>query len=110
MTLILTIRNAEAMQPGMSPSFTPERDTAILGRSKNCDWHLPDPKNAISSRHAELRRDGDGWVIKDISTNGTFINGATERMCGEHRIADGDTIRIGDYEIGAKIAADAPIS
>jgi len=93
MTLILTIRNAEAMQPGMSPSFTPERDTAILGRSKNCDWHLPDPKNAISSRHAELRRDGDGWVIKDISTNGTFIN--EERVQGRRTLRHLDVIRVG---------------
>ena len=108
MSLVLTIRNAEAMEPGMMPSFTLEQGTALIGRSKNCDWNLPDPKNAISSRHAEIRREGDGYVFKDMSTNGTFLNGATERMADERRIEDGDVFSIGHFEIAAKVVADAP--
>ena len=73
----------------------------VVGRSRNCDWTLPDASNAISSRHCEIRRDGDSWLLKDISTNGTFLNGAAERLSGEHRIADGDLIRIGHFEVVA---------
>jgi type VI secretion system FHA domain protein len=92
----------------VTPSFTLEGDSAVIGRSKNCDWNLPDSSNVISSRHAELRRDGETYFLKDTSTNGTFVNGAAERMAGEHRIAGGDVIRIGQYELVASIARAAP--
>lgn len=108
MTLILTLRNPDAAPEGVAPQFRVEGDGAVIGRSKNCDWNLPDANNIISSRHAEIRRDETGYVLKDISTNGTFLNGAGERMTGEHRLAEGDVIRIGHYEIVASIEAAAP--
>ena len=107
MILILTIRNAEALQEGMAAQFVMEGAAALLGRSRNCDWHLPDPQNAISSRHAELRRDGDAYLIKDISTNGTFLNDGAERLAAEHRLAPGDLVRIGRYEILVSLEAEA---
>jgi predicted component of type VI protein secretion system len=103
MILILTVRNTGALQPDMAAMFSPEGTSAVLGRSKNCNWNLPDPTNAISSRHAEIRRDGDAWLIKDVSTNGTFLNDRPDRLAAEHRIAAGDLIRIGAYEIVASL-------
>ena len=76
MTLILTVR-VTGTQPGdpLEP-YSVENDMIVVGRSKNCDWHLPDPTNAISSRHAEIRREGEAWLLKDISTNGTYLDRA----------------------------------
>ena len=108
MSLTLTLRNAEAAPEGMEREFTVEGDGAVIGRSKNCDWNLPDPSNIVSSRHAEIRRDEGGYLLKDISTNGTFLNGAGERMQSEHRIAEGDVLKIGPYEILASVRAAAP--
>lgn len=105
MTLILTVRNKDALQEGVAGEQRIDADLAVLGRSRNCDWHLPDPGNVVSSRHCEVRREGDGWLIKDISTNGTYLNGAPERLAGEHRVAEGDVIRIGPYELIASFAA-----
>ncbi len=46
----------------------------LLGRSPICDLVLDD--RTVSRRHAELRRDGDTWVLLDLgSTNGTWVNG-----------------------------------
>src|SRR5256885_4379835 len=73
MTLILTVESGGADEGPISP-YPVEGDLIIAGRSRNCDWHLPDPTNAISSRHCEIRRDGDAWILTDISTNGTFLN------------------------------------
>jgi type VI secretion system protein len=101
MTLILTVRNADALGEGAPAPFEVAGDMAVLGRSRNCDWPLPDPGNAISSRHCEIRREGDAWILKDISTNGTFLNDAAERLAVEHRIAEGDLLRIGHYEVVA---------
>jgi predicted component of type VI protein secretion system len=100
MILILTLKNPETLKEGMAAQLIVDGAGAVIGRSKNCDWHLPDPQNAISSRHCEISRDGDSFTLTDISTNGTCLNGASERMSGPHRLAAGDVIRIGDYEIG----------
>lgn len=113
MILILTIRNADALQEGMAAQFVMDGPVAVLGRSRNCDWNLADPQNAISSRHAELRRDGDAYLLKDISTNGTFLNDGGERLREERRLEPGDLIRIGKYEILASFEpeqAAEPIS
>ena len=58
----------------MAASSGSSGDHIVLGRSRNCDWYLPDPSNVVSSRHCEIRREGDAWLLKDISTNGTFLN------------------------------------
>ena len=108
MILILTVRNAEALPEGMAAQFVTDAPSAVLGRSRNCDWNLPDPQNAISSRHAEIRRDGDAYLLKDISTNGTFVNDSAERMGEERRIEPGDLIRIGKYEIVASFEQETP--
>jgi len=101
MTLILTVRNSEALAEGTQAAYTVEADHVLIGRSSNCDWNLPDPGNTVSSRHCEIRRDGDSWLLKDISTNGTYLNESADRLADEHRIAEGDLIRIGPYELVA---------
>jgi len=101
MGLILTVRNNGTLPGDDVPSFSMAGEMAVIGRSRNCDWHLPDPTNAISSRHCEIRRDGESFLIKDISTNGTFLNASAERLPAEHRLSNGDIIRIGHYEIVA---------
>lgn len=87
----------------------------VLGRSRDCDWHLPDPDRVVSSRHAEISfRDGHFW-LKDTSTNGVYINGASEPV-GEGQeapLANADCLRFGDYEVVVQligpVAAAAPV-
>jgi pSer/pThr/pTyr-binding forkhead associated (FHA) protein len=68
---------------------------AVIGRSPDCSVYLVD--SSVSRRHAEIRPEGDGWVLVDLgSTNGTRVNGAT---VGERRLADGDAITVGDAKI-----------
>jgi type VI secretion system protein len=105
MILILTIRNADALQEGVAAQYMMDGPNAVIGRSRNCNWYLPDPRNAISSRHCEIRREGDAFLLKDISTNGTFVNDAPERIT-ERPIAAGDLIRIGQYEVVVSVEAE----
>lgn len=66
-------------------------ETMLLGRSRECDLRLDDPN--VSRRHAELRRDGDGWMVRDLgSTNGVKVNG---RRVASARLAPGDELTIG---------------
>ena len=62
-----------------------------LGRAASCDYVIHDA--TVSSRHAELARDPDGWVIRDLgSLNGTRVNGW---LVKEQRLRDGDTLSFG---------------
>jgi hypothetical protein len=66
-------------------------DPFVIGRSRECDLVLDDPN--VSRRHAELRRDDDGWAVHDLgSTNGIKLNGNRSRG---GRLSPGDEITLG---------------
>ncbi|HEY3593073.1 MAG TPA: FHA domain-containing protein, partial [Polyangiaceae bacterium] len=52
----------------------------------------------ISRRHSLLRRSGNQWVVLDCdSGNGSYVNGV--RLTGEHLLAQGDVLQLGDYRL-----------
>ncbi|MGI4732250.1 MAG: type VI secretion system-associated FHA domain protein TagH [Janthinobacterium lividum] len=107
MTLTLSIRNVARLDNGMPTELVLHRRGALIGRSSTSDWSLPDPRNHISSRHLEVRFDGRFYMASDVSTNGTFLNGAGERMAGARRVEEGDVFQIGHYEVQARLSGDA---
>ena len=63
----------------------------VIGRMPECDVALSDPN--VSRRHAEVRRQGTGFVVVDLgSTNGTRVNGAQIK---ERVLNNGDEITVG---------------
>lgn len=107
MTLTLTIGNVARLDNGMPTEFVLSRRGAVVGRAASCDWSLPDPRNHISSRHFEIMFDGSGYILTDVSTNGTYLNGASTRLPAPHRIMHGDVVQIGHYEIAARLTGDS---
>lgn len=107
MTLTLRVRNTAQLDNGQPTEFVLHKRGAIVGRSPTCDWSLPDPRNYISSRHCEVVFKGDGYELKDLSTNGTFLNGCPDRMPPVWKIADGDVFLIGQYEVVAALSGEA---
>ncbi|WP_457312786.1 type VI secretion system-associated FHA domain protein TagH [Sphingomonas sp. UYAg733] len=103
----MSIRNVAGLDNGMPVEFVLHRRGAVIGRSSTCDWSLPDPRNHISSRHCEVSFDGQHYILTDLSTNGTFVNGAGERMGAPRRIDDCDVLQIGQYEIRAGLSGRA---
>ena len=68
-----------------------EGDRLRFGRLDDCDVVLED--GGISREHAELIREGDGWVIADLgSRNGTFVN---DGQVHRQRLRQGDIVRLG---------------
>jgi FhaA, N-terminal domain/FHA domain len=66
-------------------------DVAVIGRSKQCDIVVADPN--VSRRHAEIRRQDDGFVVVDLqSTNGIRVNGREVKRAA---LADGDRLQVG---------------
>ena len=107
MSLTLSIRNVASLDNGMPVDFVLNRRGAMIGRAATCEWSLPDPRNYISSRHAEVTYREGFYLFTDLSTNGTFLNGAGERMAGPRRIETGDLFLIGHYEITASLTGEA---
>jgi type VI secretion system FHA domain protein len=72
-----------------------------IGRAPDNDWILPDSKRIVSGHHCEIEYRGGGYWIKDISTNGVFVNDAETPASetGPVELTDGDRLRLGDYEI-----------
>ncbi|MES2177008.1 MAG: trypsin-like peptidase domain-containing protein [Gemmatimonadota bacterium] len=72
-----------------------DTEEVSVGRHATSDVRFDPQKDLdVSTRHAELRKNADGWIVTDLgSTNGTLVNG--ERVTGECRIYDGDIITFG---------------
>jgi type VI secretion system FHA domain protein len=109
MTLNLAIADLDRLDNGVPARLRLERHGAVIGRSPQADWTLPDPQSYISSTHCEIDYRGGAYVLTDKSTNGVFINGSQARLAAPHVIADGDVIMIGSYRIVARLeGAGAP--
>src|SRR5580700_3881825 len=67
-----------------------------VGREETNSIRLTDRN--VSRRHATLRKNGQGWILKDLqSYNGTYVNGV--RVIGEQAVNSGDVVQLGDYRI-----------
>lgn len=72
-----------------------------FGRSDSCDWQLPDPERVVSSIHGEVIKCGNDYLIRDLSTNGLFLNRSVTPLGNNNEIKlnDNDVITFGEYEI-----------
>ncbi len=103
MTLRLSIENVDRLPDGGPLRIEVKGRGLDLGRDAHLDWTLPDPSRAISSKHCEIRfRDGGYW-LHDVSTNGTFVNGAQYRLDAPYLLRDGDRLSIGPYIIAVSV-------
>ena len=86
----ITVKNAD----GAKERFPLLRDRVTIGRSRESDIFLPD--QWLSRHHAEIRRDGTGFIVLDLgSKNGTLLNG--DQVATTQRLHDGDVITLGEH-------------
>lgn len=107
MRLRLTIENVPSLPDGGPISYTVAGKRGCdIGRDQYLDWVLPDPNRVVSGKHCEIRyRDGDYW-LRDVSTNGTFVNHSERRLQDQHRLTTGDRIEIGHYIINVEVEGE----
>jgi predicted component of type VI protein secretion system len=105
MALRLKIVSDNAAAAGDQPRWTFGVNGGRIGRNSGNDWVLRDPDRYVSGRHAEIEHRAGTWILRDTSTNGTFVNGSDEALGPDrpHALAHGDRFRIGEYEIEVEI-------
>ena len=109
MMLTLRIDNQTSLPDGGPLSVTIRGKRGIdIGRDPHLDWTLPDPTRFISGKHCEIRYKDGGYWLHDVSTNGTFLNGADHRMQAPHQLRSGDRFVIGNYIVGAAVEEEGP--
>lgn len=80
-------------------SFPLTKDTATLGRHRNNDIVISDPK--VSSFHARVDRSSDGHALLDLkSRNGSYVNG---KRVEAQMLTSGDEIRVGTARLMYKV-------
>jgi type VI secretion system protein len=110
MKVTLTVRQVAGTPPTHPLAVTFDEQGGSIGRKDENDWVLPDPERFISGHHAQIDFSDGSFHITDLSSNGVFINHSAQPLGKNNRVAlqDGDSITIGDYEIG--VAIEKPIS
>ncbi len=81
--------------PNAGSRFLLDKDLTTAGRHPDSDIFLDDV--TVSRRHAEFRRDGNSFVVRDVgSLNGTYAN--RDRI-EEAKLTGGDEVQIGKFRL-----------
>ncbi|TLP61924.1 MULTISPECIES: type VI secretion system-associated FHA domain protein TagH [Pseudomonas] len=112
MALCLTITSYHKITPGQCPEKLLETGAITVGRAADNDWVLPDPERLVSSKHCVIQFKDGRYYLTDNSTNGVeLVNaGIRLRRGNSEPLMDGEVIRIGEYEIQARIDAGRSIA
>lgn len=113
MQLVLTVENAPNQnQVGSSYQFG--HMGGSIGRSASNDWTLVDQDRFISEHHASVSFDDGHFMLTDLSTNGTFLNQAKQRLPRNSitALSTGDRLLIGNLRISVLVRGErrSPIS
>ncbi len=81
--------------PNAGSTFLLEDAVTTAGRNPESDVFLDDI--TVSRKHAEIRRQADGWYVHDLgSMNGTYVN--RERV-DVTKLAPRDEVQIGKFKL-----------
>ncbi|HEX5046093.1 MAG TPA: type VI secretion system-associated FHA domain protein TagH [Gammaproteobacteria bacterium] len=99
LTLRVTSFHSQALGPLGTKVFG--AGGGSIGRNEGNDWVLPDPERFISGSHAVISCRNGTFYLRDVSTNGTFVNGSAQPVGKgmEQPLTEGDRLQIGEYEI-----------
>jgi len=95
----LTTSRLVLVRDGGETGYPLTRDTYTVGRHRNNDIVVSDPK--VSSFHARFDRTPEGFVLVDLrSRNGSFVNG---KRVDAVALRDGDEVRLGTARLRYKM-------
>lgn len=109
MPVVITITKAPESVNLSETSKTFDEAGGTLGRAKDNAWVLDDPERFLSSCHCQISHENGQYYITDLSTNGTFFDGAANPMGKGSKLplVDGCCFMLGDYEFSASVNMQA---
>lgn len=108
MALTLKAISYKGLPPQQEISARFDEQGGSIGRSPDNHLVLPDPEKFISRLHASIVFANGQYFIHDRSTGGTYLS-RKDVLLQQTQIAleDGETVRIGEYELLVSIAGDS---
>lgn len=104
MPLTLRLVNETTLPNGGPVSIQLSGQHAVgIGRAVDLSWTLPDPARFVSNKHCEIRYQDGGYWLYDVSSNGTFLNGAVDRMRAPRLLRNGDRFAVGHYLVAVTL-------
>jgi len=70
----------------------------VIGRGDDVHLALTDP--TVSRHHAVIELTGDGWILTDVSRNGTFLDG---KRVMRVQVEETTTVRLGGRSDGVRV-------
>lgn len=78
-----------------------------IGRKVGNTLVLPDSENVVSGKHAEIIYQNGTYILRDTSTNGTFlVHSGAGLNNSETTLQGNEVLRIGEYEVSVSVLAD----
>jgi type VI secretion system protein len=107
--LTLRVMSFQSQALGAQSAKTFGAEGGSIGRSQGNDWVLPDPEKFVSGLHAEISCRNGVYYLRDVSTNGTFVNGSPQPIGNgrEQPLEEGDRLQIGEYDISVSLVDQA---
>jgi len=81
------------LQAGQSIEHELVRDETTIGRSEDCTIMVAQSMTMVSRRHAKIVKRGSQYLIEDLSSNGTIVNGV--KIAGPTLLKNDDRIKLG---------------
>src|ERR1700754_4451018 len=108
MTLRLRVVSDQRRSLGDRSTIAFSADGGTIGRSADNGWVLPDPLRYVSAHHARVVFKQGAYFLEDLSTNGSYVNDNDKALGkqGPHKLANGDLLRFGDYQVAVVIDAE----
>ena len=106
MTLEIDVISYRGQPPSAPLHLALEARSATVGRKPENDLVLPDPDRVVSGTHLRIEYQGGQYFLLDQSTNGTYLNHASEPVPKGKPIplSNGDLIQIGEYQLSVRLA------
>ncbi len=103
--LIVEVKTKGGAAAVRGERVTLEEGALDVGRSSDNDVVLPDPTGAISRHHCRIEQQGDRYRLTDTSTNGVFLNAATDKVGRGNSVilTDGDEVSVGHYRLSIQV-------
>ena len=109
MPLVLKAISFQSASMGEGAEKVFDERGGTFGRSKSCDWVLPDPERYISGTHGKVFFENGRYFVTDTSTNGLIIEGQAAPI-GKGKsvpLSHGDVLLLGEFRLQVFLEEEA---